>query len=237
MGMLSALWTDDQPKQDTKPVKAEKPASLVSPSTPSAPSVVAIDATPTIRVPNLVDLSLPTSVDDHEYIDLLNGKIAEVAQGNKGFDFMTFVASTNALKDVVPDEVSRFKVVFTTNQVSNKLTLEDLVASAEKYISTVDTIRAQFVGWCENFGNAEINSRQNKIATIQSDKDAKRAQIDKITAQIAELTTQEANLHAEIQANVNTLEIKRLAFASAKGKIQGNLIALRDKIKQTLTVD
>ena len=236
MSLLSALWTDDNPKPEDKSVKAAKPASLVSPTPINPTASVAIDPTPTIRVPTMVDMSLPTSVDDQEYIKLLNGKITEMAQNSKGFDFMTFVASTNALKDVVPDEASRFKAVFTTNQVSNKLTLDDLIASAEKYISTVETIQTQFTNWCENFVNTEINSRQNKIATIQSDKDAKRAQIDKITAEIAELTTQEANLHAEIQSNVTTLETKKLAFASAKGKIQGNLITLRDKIKQTLTV-
>lgn len=228
-------WAIESDKKDDEPVKEE------SPNIPKNSGSKTVNMTLKAESPApIVDLTVPMTgtqpvVDDQMYVTMFNEKLNEAAQKSTSVDFMKFVASVNALSQVLPDEVSRIKAAFATVQVTSKATVNEILASADNYIGIIDEIQSFFDDWSKNFNSNEVNNRENEISKFQTEKANKQALIEKLSAEIIELSTKEATILAEIQEKKSTLQGKVVAFASAKSKIHNNLTSIRDSIRKTLS--
>lgn len=225
MGLATKDDNEVAPSEVKSTKEAEQgkaPIAQVQISTPVVAPIVNLNTSSTVQV------------DDSEYCKLLNDKLNSAAIATTSFDFMKFIASVNAIATIIPDEASRFKATFATNQVSNGASLEGLESSAGQYLGIIEEIHTEFKKWSANFVSTEIDARNDQLSKIAKIKEEKVAEIAKITAELTELTSKEAEINGEIHEKTAILETKNIAFISARSKIEGNLTTLKNNLRKYL---
>jgi len=214
------ITTDDSSEETTE---ATKPVETTAPQTISVTTPTVAVLTPQVN-----------TIDDSEYTKLINDKLNELAGESKTFDFMKFISAVNALVSIVPDEATRFKVTYATNKANHPFTIESLELSADSYIKAVDDIFTEFKKWGASYVTKEIDGRNQELVNIGRSKEAKLAEISKLTVELDSLTSKENEIKAEIAEKSAVLDIKKATFASAKGKIENGLQTLKQNLRKYL---
>ena len=181
-----------QPKQSPKPSNKKKPEQA-SPITPSSQT-----AGPGKVTPKFTDVLLK----------------ALEANNLDGFDYLEYKQSLASLKKMSMDEATMYKSAFAMAQTM-KSTPEQLVKTAQHYISVLEKEEQKFEQALANQRNVQIGDKNKEIKRLDDTIKAKAAQIKKLTQEIEQHQKSVAKLRGEMsQASLKVETTKNNFIAS-----------------------
>lgn len=166
----------------------------------------------------------PTPAIDPAIQDMLNQSLQE----NKlsGFDYLKFVSAVDETKATGIAEDARFKMTFSTAKQLG-VNKDTLLKSGAHYVDVLAQDESDFNTDCANYEKNQVQSREAKLANIEST-------ITNLNQQLSQLTQDKSTLTQELQQEKFKLESRKVAFRVTLESIRTTIKSNIDKINQYL---
>lgn len=201
----------DEPKPEAK-VSAPAPTK----SQPTLPSSV------TSSLNDVSAKDVPSLIDPANAEQCLETEIAAHPEFKLAKDFFDVVAS---MKDVIPDEATRFKAAIAASRADSTALLQAVnvsrvvLAEAEKY-----------------FQDSFVTSKATDIEQSKHMSVEVQAEIDKMTQKLGDLSTQKGQIDQHVRDSTVALEKAKIDYKSALDTVSTRYTTLADKLAKYLGV-
>lgn len=203
----------DNPKPEEKP---QAPAMVPAKMAPGSSNQV---MTP---LDNVGNKDVPGLIDPANAEQCLETEIAAHPEFKLAKDFFDVVAS---MKDVIPDEATRFKAAIAASRVDSTALLQAVnvsrvvLAEAEKY-----------------FQDSFVTSKATDIEQSKHMSVEVQVEIDKMTQKLGDLSTQKGQIDQHVRDSTVALEKAKIDYKSALDTVSTRYTTLADKLAKYLGV-
>lgn len=159
---------------------------------------------------------------------------AIVAGNLPGFDYFEFKDSLAKMAGMPMTEEQKYQAVFATAQVMGNVDKKSLVDSITHYVGVVNKKAVEFNKFIETSPNAEIATKEKKIADVNNTMQQKAQEIEKLTKEIQELRIGRENMLAEVSQERIAVQQKVSAFEATKADILARLQQDQQKMETYL---
>ena len=188
----------------------ETPDSLQAPK--PAPVATQTQVATPIAQPVVVAPIVLTS-NDAEYAQVIQDALKE--SSTEPMDFMKFRLAVDALAKLVPDEASRYATAFATSAATAGATAETILATAGKFLNTIEEVKVDFTANVIGAMNADIDTKMREVDGLMSEMDSISAQITALTEKQNELSFSRLTKQNELTSMREKIEIDTRNFESA----------------------
>lgn len=154
--------------------------------------------------------------------------LAQSLQENKlsGFDYLKFTSAVEESKSTGVSEDARFKMTFSTAKQLG-VDKNNLLKSGAHYLDVLSQDEADFNADCAQYDKKEIQSREAKIAQIESN-------LTDLSKQLAQAQQDHVTLTQELQSEKERLESRKTAFQVTLQNFRATIESNIQKINQYL---
>jgi chromosome segregation ATPase len=161
---------------------------------------------------------------DKKAADFLTAALAKAMPAE--FDYMKYRKSLNALKDLNLDEATAFKSAFATARTMG-LTKEQLVQSANRYLSVLMREKKQFDDALGNQVNERVNAKKDEVIKLQQ-------RIEELKQKISEYETKISEFQKRIDTSDDDVEEARQKIDETKQRFESAFQAFIEFINKDL---
>lgn len=163
-----------------------------------------------------VSSTMPSSIgqEDNE----IKQQLAEALEkaNMEGYDYFEFARSVDAQATLIPAEALRFQSTFAV-ATSMGLSADKLVSSAQYYLDVLKKKENEFNKALDGHAQSAVTAKEEQIASIDQNMQAKAEEIKKITEEINALQQQKTTMMNEISsAKLEIDRVKNNFYATLK---------------------
>lgn len=202
----------------TKMGLVEEPVTATK--TKAKPSAVAVAPTAPTYTP-------PTKETG---VDAETAKVlAQSLQDNKlsGFDYLKFIAATDAMKAYNTPEETRFKMAFDTAKQLG-LDKDSLLKSGQHYLDVLAQDEKDFKNDCTQFDKKEVQTKETRIAELET-------KLTALSEQLAQTKRDRDSLASEVQESKSIQEASKASFQATLQSFVGAIETNIEKINKYLS--
>jgi len=213
-----AIFEDDGSTPETKQPQAQppQPTQGVPSSLTSAPQVI------------------PTGVNEQF--------VAAIKQAvfSKSTALTSLVHAADSLKDIIPDQTTRFKAAFKTSGAGR--TVQQITSAADIHLADIEGEELRFKAAVDaKLGNeiAQAEGRAQQAAqgiqSLQMQIEQLQRQMTEAQTRIGQLTQEQAEQQAVAQSKRTELELTSAQFKAAAAAVRNEIQALRQTVTTALS--
>jgi|GEM_PF-1445918 peptidoglycan hydrolase CwlO-like protein len=144
-----------------------------------------------------------------------------------GEDYLEFMQSLKAMKDLPLDENIKIQTVLATLSTKG-LTVQRVLETADYYLNVLEGEKKKFYSVLDNQAKGAINAKKGKIIELEKLNKDKAAQIAALTNEIQQIHKEVENINSEIADSENKIKKTESSFLFTFDKVA-------DQIKQDVT--
>lgn len=141
--------------------------------------------------------------------------------------YTSFMEQYENLREVIPDEVMRFKAALKASHTTS----EQLVDAIDHLIATMDTARSDFQHTFDESRQAKIGSAEATLHATEEQIASYEKQLQTVQETIASLRTKLETDRQAIAAEQAKIESVRVNFEAAHAQVVGHLNAQKSRVQ------
>lgn len=212
---LKNLFIQDEPEQAT----STQPQTQVT-SVPTPPTVQSVETN-------------STPVDTSKTKALLRDALEQ--ESSKEFDYLKYKKSLDAMKDLIPDEKTRFISSYITAKTLG-LSKEKLINTAEKSLKTLEKELNKFEEMVASSLKETVGSGQDRIKAVGDLITQKAVDLQRISEEITNLQKQKTDMEFQISKDQNKIDSLKREFTLSYNEITNDIKSDIGKIAAYLEV-
>jgi hypothetical protein len=145
--------------------------------------------------------------------------------------FSGLIESAEKLKTVLPDELQRIKAAAA---MTGTVTAAAIKTAVDGHLQDVNTERSKFTRELASMKATNVDAQVNQAIQLEDQASRERAELERLTASIANLAAQATQLRASADAATVNMQTTTTLFSAAADHVDQRLAELRDTIISAL---